>query len=63
METIEERETWNKGKLVGQKPPLNPKDIWAIRIHQFQRFGVGGFTCSPNQAKPSHLGNGATSRR
>ena len=23
---------WNKGKLVGQKPPLKPKDIWAIRI-------------------------------
>ena len=27
------REAWNKGKLVGQKPPLKPKDIWAIRIH------------------------------
>ena len=24
---------WNKGKLVGQKPPLNLKEIWAIRIH------------------------------
>jgi integrase len=24
---------WNKGKLIGQKPPLKPKDIWAIRIH------------------------------
>ena len=23
----------NKGKLVGQKAPLKPKDIWAIRIH------------------------------
>ena len=23
---------WNTGKLVGQKPPLKPKDIWAIRI-------------------------------
>ncbi|MGB5352718.1 MAG: tyrosine-type recombinase/integrase [Woeseia sp.] len=23
---------WNKGKLVGQKPPLKLKDIWAIRI-------------------------------
>ena len=22
---------WNKGKLVGQKPPLKPKEIWAIR--------------------------------
>jgi hypothetical protein len=27
------REPWNKGKLVGQKPPLKPKDVWAIRIH------------------------------
>jgi hypothetical protein len=27
------REPWNKGKLIGQKPPLKPKDIWAIRIH------------------------------
>ena len=23
---------WNKGKLVGQKPPLKLKKIWAIRI-------------------------------
>ena len=23
---------WNKGKLVGQKPPLKLKDIWAIRV-------------------------------
>ena len=33
METNQIREPWNKGKLVGQKPPLKPKDIWAIRIH------------------------------
>jgi hypothetical protein len=33
METIDKREAWNKGKLVGQKPPLKPKDIWAIRIY------------------------------
>ncbi len=26
-------EAWNKGKLVDQKAPLKPKDIWAIRIH------------------------------
>ena len=23
---------WNKGKLLGQKPPLKQKEIWAIRI-------------------------------
>ncbi len=32
MESNQHREPWNKGKLVGQKPPLKPKDIWAIRI-------------------------------
>ena len=24
---------WNKGKLIGQKPPLQPKHIWAIRTN------------------------------
>ncbi|MGF6786982.1 tyrosine-type recombinase/integrase [Paraburkholderia sp. 35.1] len=33
MKTEQSREAWNKGKLVGQKPPLRPKDVWAIRIH------------------------------
>lgn len=26
-----DREPWNKGKLIGQKPPLQPKHVWAIR--------------------------------
>ena len=26
------RAPWNKDKLVGQKAPLKPKDIWAIRV-------------------------------
>src|SRR3546814_14798694 len=25
-------ELWNKGRLVGQKRPLKPKDVWAIRV-------------------------------
>lgn len=33
MESSQKRVSWNKGKLIGQKPPLKPKDIWAIRIH------------------------------
>lgn len=33
METTHSRDPWNKGKLIGQKPPLKPKEIWAIRIH------------------------------
>lgn len=27
MESNQSREPWNKGKLIGQKPPLKPKDI------------------------------------
>ncbi len=25
------RKPWNKGKLIGQKPPLRPKHVWSIR--------------------------------
>jgi hypothetical protein len=32
MDTKQTREPWNKSKLIGQKPPLKPKDVWAIRI-------------------------------
>ncbi len=33
MKATQHREPWNKGKLVGQKPPLKLRDIWSIRIH------------------------------
>jgi hypothetical protein len=26
------RAPWNKGKIVGQKAPFKPKDIWALRV-------------------------------
>jgi hypothetical protein len=26
------REPWNKGKLIGQKAPFKPKDVWALRV-------------------------------
>lgn len=26
------REPWNQGRLIGQKRPLKPKDIWTIRV-------------------------------
>ena len=26
------RQPWNKGRLIGQKPPLKLKDIWTIRL-------------------------------
>jgi hypothetical protein len=25
------RQPWNKGKLIGPKPPLRPKHVWSIR--------------------------------
>lgn len=40
MNTIQNHEAWNKGKLIGQKPPLKPKDIWAIRFHLQNRKAV-----------------------
>ena len=24
---------WNKGRLIGPKPPFKPKQVWAIRLH------------------------------
>lgn len=27
-----QRSAWNKGHLLGQKPPLTPKEIWSLRI-------------------------------
>ena len=29
---IPQRRTWNKGRIVGQKRPLLPKHVWAIRV-------------------------------
>ncbi len=44
MDTVQNTKTtavrrpWNKGKLVGPKPPLQPKHVWAIRTRlQMQR--------------------------
>ena len=34
------RTAWNKGKLVGAKPPLRPKHVWSIRT----KLQVGGRT-------------------
>jgi len=29
---IAKRQPWNKGKLIGQRPPLKLREVWAIRI-------------------------------
>ena len=31
-QAVNSHESWNKGKLVGQKAPLKLKEIWAIRV-------------------------------
>ena len=33
-----QRDPWNKGRLIGQKRPLKPKDVWTIRV----RLQLGG---------------------
>jgi integrase len=47
METVNEtdavttrRRPWNKGKLIGPKPPLQPKHVWSIRT----RLQIAGRT-------------------
>lgn len=37
---------WNKGKLVGQKPPLRLKEIWAIRIRLQLAKKPGNWRCT-----------------
>lgn len=37
-ETCPNRVPWNKGKITGQKPPLQPRHVWAIRT-QLQLTG------------------------
>lgn len=29
---LHSRTPWNKGRIIGQKRPLKPKDVWAIRV-------------------------------
>src|ERR1700740_2321858 len=31
VENVSKRVPWNKGKLIGAKPPLRPKHVWSIR--------------------------------
>ena len=32
LKNASSRVVWNKGRLVGQKRPLRPKEVWAIRV-------------------------------
>jgi hypothetical protein len=29
--TVKKRTPWNKGKLIGARPPLRPKHVWSIK--------------------------------
>jgi hypothetical protein len=35
-QVVSKPDPWNKGRLIGQKRPLKPKDVWAIR--DYERF-------------------------
>ena len=44
------REPWNKGKLIGAKPPLRPKHVWSIRT----KLQIAGRTATwPCSISPS----------
>ena len=45
MSSTPRREPWNKGMLIGQKPPLRPKHVWAIRT-RLQMDGRATWQCS-----------------
>ncbi|MFT6712236.1 MAG: hypothetical protein ACJATO_002625 [Arenicella sp.] len=32
LETLNVPVPWNKGKLIGQRPPLKLQEVWSIRI-------------------------------
>ena len=41
---------WNKGKLIGQKPPLKMKEVWRVRFQLQQNPDVRG----PGTVRSSH---------
>ena len=61
------RKPWNKGKLIGAKPPLRPKHVWSIRTklqvgaHVTSQCSIspstascGGATSLPSRSRTSH---------
>ena len=40
-----DRRPWNKGLLVGQKKPLEPKHVWSIRVLSSTTRTVGRCEC------------------
>ena len=48
---------WNKGKLIGQKPPLKLKEIWTLKGSGFRHFGDVVCHFAQLRAEPSVLGS------
>jgi hypothetical protein len=40
------REPWNKGKLIGAKPPLRPKHVWSTEPSYKSRGEHATWPCS-----------------
>jgi len=51
--SIPRREPWNKGKLIGQKPPLRPKHVWSIRTRLQMEGRTRDLQCSIWQSTAS----------
>ncbi|MGY4626457.1 hypothetical protein ACVWY3_004213 [Bradyrhizobium sp. USDA 4486] len=41
---------WNKGKIVGVKPPLRPKHVWSIRTKLQAECAIWRCSTSPSIA-------------
>jgi hypothetical protein len=43
---------WNKGRVTGQKPPLKPREVWAIRVRLQNPIGFATwrYSMSPSTA-------------
>ena len=52
------RTPWNKGKLIGAKPPLRPKHVWSIRTHLMIERRT-----RPRHVQPGHRQQAARLRR
>ena len=46
------RAPWNRGKLIGPKPPLRPKHVWSVRTKlqmdgRMRDLAIPDLACSP----------------
>ena len=46
---------WNKGKMIGSKPPLRIKDVWSIRTNRLQAGGPEAL--EDKVPRPKHVWN------